>query len=132
VIWLVVLLPHKSDASRWLYVEAFRVHASPIEEYLSKCKLFEFVENGTKQRVGRCEQKAVANEVIRSVFYDTSGQFELPVSQRTPGWKAAMWHFSPHAVLIEKEGRAEKLTENFYEVIIPSSDWDGDDEIYPD
>jgi hypothetical protein len=43
-----------------------------------------------------------------------------------------MWHFSPHAVLIEKEGRAEKLTENFYEVIIPSSDWDGDDEIYPD
>jgi hypothetical protein len=126
VIWPVVLLPlYKSDARHWLYVEAFRVHVSPIEEYLSKCELFEFVQNGTKQRVGRCERESVANEIIRDVFYDTSGQFELPVAQRTPEWKAAMGHFSPHAVLIEKEGRAEKLIGNFYEVIIPSVDWEG-------
>jgi hypothetical protein len=82
-----------------------------------------------KQLLGRCE--IFANEVAAlDVFYDTTGEFILPVSQRTPEWKAAMWHFSPHAVLLEKEGRARPLFGNFYEINISSTEFDGDDERY--
>jgi hypothetical protein len=124
VIWFVVLLPHKFGASRWLYVEAFRVHASPIEEYLSRCELFEFVENDKKQVLGWCELGAVGNEVARQIFYDTTEEFGLPVSQRTPEWKAVMGKYDPVGLLTKKEGRGTKLIEHFYEVIIPGEEWD--------
>jgi hypothetical protein len=126
-IWAVVLFPIYGDRAplRWLYVEAFRIHASPIEEYLSRCKLIEFVESGVKQVLGRCEGLGIGGEAVLEVFYDTTGQFVLPVSQRTPEWKAAMWHVSPHAVLIDEEGRAQKLFGNFYEITIFSSESDG-------
>ena len=51
------------------------------------------------------------------MFYDTIGEFVLPVSKRLPEWRAAMWHFSPHAVL-RKKGRARQLFGNFYEIAI--------------
>jgi hypothetical protein len=124
VIWLVVLLPHKSGAHSWLYVEAFRVHASPIEEYLSRCKLFEFFENDKKQVLGWCEIQVIGNEVARQIFYDTTEEFGLPVSQRTPEWKAVMGKYDPVGLLTKKEGRGTKLIEHFYEVIIPGEEWE--------
>ena len=131
-IWAVVLLPLYGIKAplRWLRVEAFRIHASPIEEYLSRCRLIEFVENGTKQALGRCDYLGIGGEAVLDVFYDTTGEFVLPVSQRTPEWKAAMWHFSPHQVLINAEGRAERLFGNFYEITIFPGEFDGDDERY--
>lgn len=129
-IWAVVLFPcyGASGSLRWLYVQAFRIHASPVDEYLSRCKLIEFVENGSKQVLGRCGDLGIGGEAVLDVFYDTTGEFVLPVSQRTPEWKAAMRHFSPHAVLINTEGRARKLLGNFYEIAIFPSEFDGDDE----
>jgi hypothetical protein len=125
-IWPVVLFPlFGSEVLRWLYVEAFRVHASPIEEYLSRCELFEFIENGVKHVLGRCESTLVQDGVLRDVFYDTPGEFILPPSQRTPEWKGAMGHFDPRKFLLEQEGRADKLFGNFYEVIIPNTEWTG-------
>ncbi|MGB9114518.1 hypothetical protein, partial [Bradyrhizobium sp.] len=99
-------------------------------EYLSRCRLIEFVENGTKQALGRCDYLGIGGEAVLDVFYDTTGEFVLPVSQRTPEWKAAMWHFSPHQVLINAEGRAERLFGNFYEITIFPGEFDGDDERY--
>jgi hypothetical protein len=131
-IWAVVLFPLYGSSAplRWLYVEAFRIHASPIEEYLSQCKLIEFVESGAKQVLGRCDNLGIGGDAVLDVFYDTTGEFVLPVSQRTPEWKAAMWHFGPHAVLIDTEERARKLFGNFYEITIFPSEYDGDDERY--
>ena len=132
VVWTVVLFPIYGPIApnRWLYAEAFRIHASPIEEYMSRCKLFEFVENGVKQTLGRCEILPTGDEGVLCVFYDTTGEFVLPVSQRTPEWRAAMWHFSPHALLLETEGRATRIFGNFYDISIASSEYDGDDERY--
>jgi len=127
-IWAVVLFPFYGSQApfRWLRAEAFRTHASPIEGYLSLCRLIKFVENGANQVLGRCDNLGIGREAVLDVFYDTTGEFVLPVSQRSPEWKAAMGQFSPHAVLIGAEGRAQRIFGNFYEItILPS---DGDDE----
>jgi hypothetical protein len=129
-ILAVVFLPYYGAPPplRWLYVRGFRIHASPLEDYLARCRLIAFVENGVEQKLGRCESFDTPGNVTVCIFYDTSGEFVLPVSQRTPEWKAAMSHFSPRAVLLEKEGRASHLTGHFYEIDIYVDEFDGDDE----
>ncbi|WJR76469.1 hypothetical protein [Bradyrhizobium sp. NP1] len=117
-----------SNPPRWLYVAAFRHHVSPIERYLSQCRLIEFAENGTTQRLGRCESFDVHGVAALNIFYDSTGEFALPPSQRTPQWKAAMRRFSPHTVLADSEGRARDLFGNFFEILISSTEFDGDDE----
>lgn len=130
-IWPIVLFPfYTSGSLRWLYVEAFRFHASPTEEYLARCKSVEFVENGTKQMLGKCDSLHAGGDAALLVFYDTTGEFILPVSQRSPEWRAAMEHFSPHAVLVDTEGRAQKLFGNFYEIVIRPDEFDGDNSGY--
>lgn len=128
VIGPIVLFPlyAKTGSLRWLYVEAFRFHASPTEEYLARCKLIEFTENGSRQVLGKCDSLNAGGDAALLVLYDTTGELLLPVSQRTPEWRAAMGHFSPHAVLVDTEGRAEKLLGNFYEIIISPNEFDGD------
>jgi hypothetical protein len=39
----------------WLRGQGFRVRTLLTKDYLSKCKLTEFIENGNKQAVGWCE-----------------------------------------------------------------------------
>ena len=78
--------------------------------------------------LGRCEYYATNGGGAHAVFYDTSGEFVMPVSQRSPEWTAAMSNFSPRAVLLEKEGRAERILGDFYEVEIFPNEFDGDDE----
>jgi 4-amino-4-deoxy-L-arabinose transferase-like glycosyltransferase len=131
-VWAVVLFPfYGSEAPfLWLRAEAFRIHTSPLEQYLSQCKLIEFVENGARQVLGRCDNLATGGEAVFDVFYDSTGEFVLPVSQRSSEWKAAMSHFSPHEVLINAEGRAHKLSEKFYGITIFPGEYDGDDERY--
>jgi hypothetical protein len=129
-ILAVVFLPYYDAPPpfKWLYVRAFRIHASPLEDYLARCRLIAFVENGVEQKLGRCESFGTAGDVTVCIFYDTSGEFVLPVSQRTPEWRAAMSHFSPRAVLLAKENRASYLMEHFYEIDIHVDEFDGDDE----
>jgi hypothetical protein len=126
-IWAMVLLPSygPSELPRWLYVEAFRRHATPIEEYLSRCKLIEFVENDAKQKVGVCERLPLPGDGTLTIVYDTTGQLASPVSQRTPQWTKAMGRFSPGRVFTQIDDRADYLFGNFYEVFIPVEDADG-------
>lgn len=129
-VWAVVLFPFYGSRAPflWLSAQAFRIHTSPLEQYLSRCKLVDFVENGRKQMLGRCDNLAIEDEVVLQVFYDSTGEFERQPSQRSAEWKAAMGHFGPKAVLLNAEGRVTQLSENFFEIIIPFSEWDGDDE----
>jgi hypothetical protein len=125
--WLVVVLPYVKirEPLYWVHVLGFRIHASPIEKYLAGCRLTEFVEKGVKQTVGLCEGSPYA-AVSYVVFYDTTGELALPLSQRTPEWRDAMWHYPPKGVLRDSENRAMHLFGNFYRVGILATEFDGD------
>jgi len=131
-IWAVVLMPiyGPRELPRWVYVEAFRRHASPIEEYLSRCKLVEFVENGAKQKVGVCERQGLPGDGVLTVVYDTTGQLMLSASQRAPAWTQAMGRFSPGKFFTQSEGHARHLFGNFYEVAVPLEEADGAADVY--
>lgn len=126
-IWAFVLLPFYVHTSpfRWFYVEALRIHTSPLEEYLSRCKLIEFVENGANQKVGVCERHGQWGDVTRTLLYDTTGELASPLSQRTPEWTKAMVRFSPGLYFTETEGHAHHLLGHFYEVDVPPEEADG-------
>jgi hypothetical protein len=120
-IWAVVLMPWYVSRLgidmplAWLRGIGFRVHASPIEEYLSRCNLIRFSENGREQSVGECETiPGQTDEQYMTVFYDSTGEFILPVSQRTPEWTTAMRHFEPADTLTKSERRASHLYADFY------------------
>jgi hypothetical protein len=114
-VWIVISLPllNITEPFTWLRIQGFRIHVSPLESYLARCHLFGFIENGTKQAVGSCEDRWLG-PVEYTVFYDTTRQFALPVSERTPAWKEAMSHFTPAEYLIASEGGATHLFGNFY------------------
>lgn len=126
-IWAIVLLPFYGIRLplRWLYVEAFRLHASPIEEYLSRCKLVEFVESDAKQKLGVCERLPMSGHGTLAVIYDTTGELALPVSQRTPEWTKTMGRFSPGRFFMQSEGWAQHLFGNFYAIPVPLEEADG-------
>src|SRR6266571_2427534 len=69
--WLVIAVPYLgiTEPLYWVGVLGFRIHASPIEQYLSGCRLTEFDEKGVKQTVGLCENSGDA-AVTYFVFYD--------------------------------------------------------------
>jgi len=126
-IWAFVLLPFYGNevSFRWLYVEAFRIHISPLEEYLSRCKLVEFVENGVNQKVGVCERHGEPGNITRTLLYDTTGELALPPSQRTPEWTKAMVRFSPGFYFTKTEGHADHLLGHFYVVDVSLEKADG-------
>jgi hypothetical protein len=98
----------------WLRATGFSIHASPIEQYLSRCRRVEFVEDGKKQQVGECEGIATSGITWNTVIYDTTGQLVLPRAQRTREWKSAVGMLSSPDVYIEMEGRASHLFGDFY------------------
>lgn len=114
-VWLF-LAPYRFDKpSDWLLAEGFRIHASPIDDYLSRCKLVAFIENGVKQTVGFCEG-ADNGGVLRGVYYDTTGEFALPPFLRTSEWKSAMSQIEHEELL---QYRAWPMSGNFYRMGIP-------------
>jgi hypothetical protein len=128
--WLLAFLcvakPESVERLRfWLLVQGFRIHAFPAEEYLSRCRLTEFVENNVKQKFGQCKSWGLGDYTAYVVFYDTTGEIAAPVSDRTPEWKDATYDYSPRDVLREKEGRAKRLSREFYRVSIYQDEWDG-------
>jgi hypothetical protein len=100
---------------QWIHVQGFRLHISPLEEYLSKCRLIEFVEKGTKQTVGECESHGLYSGYAH-VIYDTTGELLKPVSQRTQEWQQAMSEFYSDEVLNSSEGRTRHIFGDFYDV----------------
>ena len=107
----------------WFIRQGFRFHARPVEEYMSRCKLTDFVENGVKQSVGFCEGRDEGS-FISSVFFDTTGELGLPRSRRTPEWNEAISPFIPKEVLAD-EGRARHLFGSFYRVDIRLEEFKG-------
>lgn len=119
VAGILILLPHIgfSGSSAWLNRLGFRVHVASADNYLSKCKLVDFVEEGTKQSFGACEGFSIGP--VRSiVFYDTTGQLVWPASRRTSAWKEAASHFLHKEALLTSDNLGDHLTESFYLVDI--------------
>jgi len=108
-----------------LYAVAFRMHVSPVVEYLPRCRLYQFTEKGVGRTVGVCERRGSNGDYSQTIAYDTTGELALPPSQRTPEWREAMRRFSFARVLMKTEGRADHLFGNFYEVITAIADEDG-------
>lgn len=101
----------------------FRIHASPLGQYVGKCRKIEFIENGTKRVVGDCERRAYdvgfpATEAFRTVIYDPAGNLLQPESQRPPGWKRAFQTLLDNDVAIPRVTGARHLFADFYLVYL--------------
>ncbi len=81
---LIFYAPHlvASEDVPWLISLGFRLHASPIEQYLKKeCRLTEFTEQGTTKVIGVCESREVGsvfNVAFELVIYDPTGALLKP------------------------------------------------------
>jgi len=109
-----------------LQADGFRIYAShlirstPLEEFLSKCKLVDYLEeDGTRGQVGEC------NKNLRStlwfaiiVIYDPSGQLSWPPIQRTLAWRLAVLHLLNGKFFVH-EDVASHLAGSFYWMRIP-------------
>lgn len=117
VAGILISLPHIGvyGPSEWLNRLGFRIHVAFAENYLSRCKLFDFVEDGTKQTFGACEGVSIG-PVRRIVFYDTTGQLAWPASRRTAAWKEVASHFPHRELLADADDLADHLADNFYSV----------------
>jgi hypothetical protein len=112
----VLFLP--AQPSQWLLATGFSIYASPIEEYLSRCRMITFVEDGEGQQVGECQGLATSGITWNVVIYDTTGQFMLPLARRTQAWKDAMGMLSSPKVFAESEGRGSHIVGQFYSIVI--------------
>lgn len=122
-IWLFFGPSYGPNETRyWLIKLGFRFHAFPVEDYLSRCKLVEFTENDSRQTVGFCEGTGMMSPVDDLVYYDSTGEFGLPPSQRTPQWNQAMSQLAREEVI---ERTAWSLFGNFYRVEMPLEKYRG-------
>jgi hypothetical protein len=109
----------------WLVAQGFRIHAGSIDDYLSRCRLTKFSEKGTEQAVGDCEWSGMDSAPVDYVvFYDTTDEIALPISQRSPEWYDAMWDYSPKGVLRDGAPRAERLVGHFYRIHVLAEELD--------
>lgn len=88
----------------------------PLKEYLSRCSLIDFIEDGTKQTVGWCESRGLYSGYGHTVIYDTTGELIRPVNHRTQEWQRAMSVFFSEQVLNSSEGRTRHISGDFYDV----------------
>jgi hypothetical protein len=103
----------------------FLLHASPIEDYpAAPCTLNNFFEDEKNQTVGWCEGRDIGPAFI-FVFYDTSRQFDLPASRKTPGWRNAMSRFTESEIWLNSEYHADHMFGNFYRVTVLISNMRG-------
>jgi len=103
---VIVFLP---GASGRLQATGFRIYASPLEQYLSRCRPVEFFEDGKKRQVGECEGIPTSGITWDYVIYDTAGQLVLPRTRRTPEWKSAVGMLSSPDVYPTTEGCASHI-----------------------
>jgi hypothetical protein len=111
------------QSAGWLAGVGFRVHASPVEHYLEKCRKFEFIESGATQFIGDCEIREYdvgfpATVVLRVVIYDPTQNLLRPEAQRPPGWKRAFDSILDNGVAILKVRDVRALFADFYVVYL--------------
>lgn len=119
-------LPLPAD---WLQAVGFRIYASPVESYLSRCRLYDFIDDdGTKQRIGQCHSVRRAFDERVTVVYDTTGQFGLPLERRTSAWQSAVSrHLSAGMFLARNNDGWSHIFGNFYAVFVALPREDGND-----
>jgi hypothetical protein len=68
------------------------IRSEPLEAFLSKCKLIDYVDDtGVQRQVGQCDQTFRSTPWFFLVLvYDPSGQFALPGYRRTTTWRLAV------------------------------------------
>ncbi len=117
VAWSLIFLPALGVVApfEWLSHQGFHIRTLLDQNYLSKCRLIDFAENGKAQKVGFCEHFDHL-EICDFIMYDTTGQFVLPASRRTPEWKRAIAVVAANS-LVSPDDDAVHLFENFYRVI---------------
>ncbi len=111
-----VVLPN-----RWLQETGFRIYAShlvrslPPEEFLSRCKLVDYVEEGGgRHQVGECDEGLRSAVWFRLlVIYDPSGQLAGPAVKRTLAWRLAVLHL-PEGQSFVHDDEARHLVGDFY------------------
>jgi hypothetical protein len=94
----------------------FRIHASPLSEYLSKCDRIDFVEKGVNQTVGWCERRGFYSGYAHTVIYDTTGNLLKAEAEKSPEWKRAMDKYYSEEVLATSQGRTAHIIDHFYSV----------------
>lgn len=121
------------DLADWLQKTGFRLYASPVETYLSRCALFDFVDDdGSKQKVGQCPGIPQSFNSSLTIVYDTTGQLDLPEGRRTRAWKSTVqWHLSAGEFLAEEDHGDAYIWGNFYAVLVPLDKEDGNNVEYP-
>ncbi len=98
----------------WLRGQGFHLRTLLTKEYLSGCKLTEFVENGTKQAIGPCPGgNGDRGDYFDYIVYDTTGNSALPVSARSSEWKRLMAKATERGVE-SREHPTYHLFGNFY------------------
>jgi hypothetical protein len=119
---IVVLLPMcgVKKLSEWLQATGFRIYASPVESYLSRCKLYDFLDDdGAGRQVGECYAFPDILESHRGVIYDTTGQLLLPAECRTKSWRSAMDSHLFGGAFVARANGASRIFGDFYSVEIP-------------
>jgi hypothetical protein len=97
----------------------FRIHASPIEQYLAKCQMFEFDELDAKHAIGSCEYRTYPEgglppgQALPTVMYDPTGNFLKPEAQRSPEWKRAFNEAKEYGGAMKFRG-TDRLFGDFY------------------
>jgi hypothetical protein len=111
IVWVLLVAPFVGFNAplRWMGGFGFQLRTLLAQNYLSGCRLTEFVENGVKQTVGFCRafDRGTHFDVV---VYDTTGEFVLPASQRTPEWKQAM-SVAASRLVVSEEDRARHIRE---------------------
>jgi hypothetical protein len=118
----------------------YRIRAVPLEQFLSKCKLNDYVDDdGNRQQVGRCREGfRVTPWFYLDVIYDPSGQLALPGYLRTITWRLAVQgrtgsgsrlpSGSNLGAEIARSDAGRHLVGSFYYLKIYLEDLTGDDE----
>lgn len=111
---LFIFLPKLKVAEpiAWVQQTGFSTNASPIEEYLSKCKLLTISENDGLQQIGQCASLSRGHRRI-DIVYDTTGKALWPVAAMNPEWKAAANKLFSTRLLSALPTRVH-ITGNFY------------------
>jgi hypothetical protein len=123
--WLLLVLPFAGvpEMNEWLRPLGFYAKTLMVSDYLSRCQLSHFVENGVKQMAGFCEGFD-RGDYFDMIVYDTTGEFVMPASKRTPEWKKVMSATTDEAT-VERDQTAYHLFGNYYAVFIDIFDMKG-------
>lgn len=123
--WLLLVLPYVGvpETREWLRVLGFYAKTKLVSDYSSRCRLSDFVENGVVQTAGFC-QSFDRGDYFDYIVYDTTGEFILPASERTPEWKRVMAAATEEAT-VGRDRTAYHLFGNYYAVVVGVLDMKG-------